>query len=339
MRCLIFGYGYMGQIRCQALRRHPLVRRVTVVDPALDPAAAGPAGVELASGESIPWERSDAVFICTPNHVTADLCVEALRRVGRVFCEKPPGRHWEDFCRIAEAAAQAPGHTLAFGFNHRLHPSVQAAKVLLADGKLGEVLYLKGTYGKSGGTRYLQNWRSNPAIAGGGILLDQGIHMLDLFQLFVGRLTVVDAVLHEAFWRTGMEDNAFVLLRSERGAPVFLHSSATLWKHTFQFEIGCRDGYLLGRGLLSQTGSYGREQLVIGKRQFEGEALALGNPREEIIHFDRDESWDQEVHEFLIAARERRPATHGTLEAARAVMELIRDAYAVGDRQAVAGDR
>ncbi|MBI2495070.1 MAG: hypothetical protein HYW10_00645 [Candidatus Omnitrophica bacterium] len=117
--------------------------------------------------------------------------------------------------------------------------------------------------------------------------------------------------------------------------PVFLHSSATFWKHTFRIEVGCRNGYLVASGLLSQTGSYGREQLVIGKRQFEDEALALGNPREEIIHFDRDESWDKEVNEFLLAAHEGRPATHGTLEDARRVMQVIRDVYALADRHVV----
>ena len=333
MHCLIFGYGYMGRIRYQVLRQHPAVRKITVVDPAVDPSAVGLDGVLLRPDDPIPWDSCDAVFVCTPNNVTADLCVEALTRCGRVFCEKPPGRNWDDFCRVAEAAAAVPRHTLVFGFNHRLHPSVQAAKALLTDGKLGNVLYLKGTYGKSGGIRHRQNWRSNPAIAGGGILLDQGIHMLDLFHFFLGPLSVVEAVLTDAFWRTGLEDNAFVLLRSEQGVPAFLHSSATLWKHAFRIEIGCHDGYLIASGLLSQTGSYGREQLVIGKRQFEDEAMALGNPREEIIHFDRDESWEKEVNEFLAAVREGRQATHGTLDEARAVMEVIRDVYSVSERQ------
>jgi predicted dehydrogenase len=152
--------------------------------------------------------------------------------------------------------------------------------------------------------------------------------MLDLFQGFLGGLHLVEAVLTDGYWDFGVEDNAFVLLRSERGVPAFLHSSATLWKHTFRMEIGCRDGYLIATGLLSRTGSYGREQLVIGKRQFEDEALALGNPREEIIHFDQDESWMLEVREFLSAIRERRPPRHGTLEDARRVMALVRDVYA-----------
>jgi predicted dehydrogenase len=338
MNCLIFGYGYMGKIRYQALRSHPTVHEVKIFDPALDPSSSELNGIVLPADAEIPWDQFDAVLVCTPNNVTADLCVEGLRRCGRVFCEKPPGRNWEDFCRIAEAAAAVPNHTLVFGFNHRLHPSVQAAKAMIGEGGLGDVLYVKGTYGKSGGIRYRESWRSNPEVAGGGILLDQGIHMLDLFLMFLGPLTVVDAVLVDSFWNRGLEDNAFVLLRSEQGLPAFLHSSATLWKHTFRLEIGCRNGYLIASGLLSQTGSYGREQLVIGKRQFEDEALALGNPREEIIHFDRDESWDREINDFLTSVKAGRPATHGTLEEARRVMEIVRDIYALSERS-VSGRR
>ncbi|MBI3011699.1 MAG: Gfo/Idh/MocA family oxidoreductase [Candidatus Omnitrophica bacterium] len=329
MKCLIFGYGYMGKIRYRILRNHPLVSAVLVAEPALEASMAeAPEGL-LPAGRPAPWRECDAVFICTPNHVTADLCVEALQHGRHVFCEKPPGRNLEDFCRVAEAASNAPRAALAFGFNHRLHPSIQAARALVGSGGLGDPLYLKGTYGKSGGMRFRENWRNNPDLSGGGILLDQGIHMLDLFHVFLGPLTLVDAMLVDAFWNCGVEDNAFVLLRSEQGVPAFLHSSSTLWKHTFRLEIGCRDGYLIASGLLSQTGSYGREQLVIGKRQFEDEALALGNPREEVLYFDRDDSWEKEVNEFLVAVQEGRPSTHGTLEEARRVMQLIRDIYAL----------
>ncbi len=334
MNCLIFGYGYMGKIRYQSLRKHPAVERITVVDPAPSPASASELNGSLLPAQApVPWKEHDAAFICTPNNVTADLCVEALQRCRHVFCEKPPGRNWEDLSRIAAAAEQAPGQTLVFGFNHRLHPSVQSAKALLDEGTLGEVLYIKGTYGKSGGARYRESWRNDPEVSGGGILLDQGIHMLDLFQFFGGPFRVVDAVLADSFWKCGVEDNAFVLLKSERGVPAFLHSSATLWKHTFRVEIGCENGYLIASGFLSQTGSYGREQLVIGKRQFEDEALALGNPREEIIHFDRDESWDREVNEFIAAIQQKRPATHGQLEDARQVMRLVQEIYALSKQE------
>lgn len=327
MICLLLGYGYMGRIRHQVLSRHPLVKEIIVVDPGLDPSKVD-ASVRLwPKDKEVPWDKADAVFVCTPNNKTAELCVEGLRRSGRVFCEKPPGRNWEEFSGIAEAARQRPDSILSFGLNHRLHPAIEAAKAMTGAGGLGEILYVKGTYGKSGGLRYRESWRNNQEISGGGILLDQGIHMLDLFCHFLGPLQVVDALLVDAFWRCNVEDNAFVLLKSEQGIPVFLHSSATLWKHTFRLEIGCRDGYLIASGLLSKTGSYGREQLVIGRRQFEDEAAALGNPREEIIQFDKDESWDKEVAEFLQAVQENRPPRHGTLEDAGNVMAIIRDVY------------
>lgn len=339
MNCVIFGYGYMGKIRHRSLRQRGDVDRIYVVDLALNHDRAALDGADLVTAHAVPWDAVDAAFICTPNNVTADLCVLALRRCGHVFCEKPPGRNWEEFSRIVEAAASLPHHVLVFGFNHRLHPVVRTARSLVGEGGLGDVLYLKGTYGKSGGANYRQSWRNNPTISGGGILLDQGIHMLDLFTLFTGPLSVVDAVLVDSFWGCAVEDNAFVLLRSERGVPAFLHSSATLWKHTFQLEIGCRDGYLVATGLLSQSGSYGREQLVVGRRQFEDEALALGNPREEIIYFDRDDSWHQEVEEFFAAISEQRPARHGTLGDARQVMAIIRDAYARSHAGVAGGPR
>jgi predicted dehydrogenase len=333
MNCVVFGYGYMGQIRYRVLRARADIDRIVVVDPAVDARRSGLEGTLVADRSAVDWDDTDMTFICTPNHLTAELCVEALHRCGNVFCEKPAGRDWADLTRIVEAAGQVPNHRLVFGFNHRLHPSIQAAKALIGSDGLGDVMYVKGTYGKSGGVRHRENWRTNRALSGGGILLDQGIHMLDIFQVLLGDLRVRDALLVDAFWGCGVEDNAFVLLESSRGVPVFLHSSATLWKHTFQLEIGCTNGYLTASGLLSKTGSYGRERLVVGKRQFEDEALALGNPREEIIHFDRDESWDREVDELIRAVTENRPTTHGTLDEARRVMALIRDVYSrAGER-------
>src|SRR4051812_12930193 len=116
---VIFGYGYMGRIRHEVLRRRKDVDRIMIVDPQTDPVEVRE--TILKNAADVPWDSVDAVFVCTPNDVTADLCIESLRRCGRVFCEKPPGRNWDDFNRIATAAAAVPGHILSFGFNHRLH--------------------------------------------------------------------------------------------------------------------------------------------------------------------------------------------------------------------------
>jgi len=332
MNCLIFGYGYMGKIRHRVLLEHPDVDEIFIVDPKSSPDNNHAKHV-LQDGTNIPWKSVDGVFVCTPNNVTPGICVEALARCGNVFCEKPPGRNWDDFLRIEAAAAARPNHRLVFGFNHRLHPSIQSAKSFVGDDGLGDILFLKGTYGKSGGNDHRRSWRNVREVSGGGILIDQGIHMLDLFHFLLGELELREAILVDSFWGCGVEDNAFVLLESANGVPAFLHSSATLWKHMFRVEIGCVRGYLVASGFLSKTGSYGREQLVIGSRQFEDETLALGNPREEIIHFDRDDSWRIEVDEFISSIKERRPPSHGTLTEARHVMGLIRDIYSLPQRR------
>jgi len=327
LHCIIFVYGYMGQICHKVLKNHPDVKSIKIYDPAINGAHPQIKDLLIPATDRIPWKEFNAAFICTPNNVTADLAVEAIHNCSHVFCEKPPGRHWEDFQRIADAAQAVPNHKIVFGFNHRLHPSVLTAKSMIGEGGMGKVLYMKGAYGKSGGKNYRHSWRNDLNVSGGGILLDQGIHMLDIFINILGPLKVKEAILNDSYWKCGVEDNAYVLLQSHNGTPAFLHSSATLWKHTFQFEIGCENGTLIATGLLSRTGSYGREQLTIVKRQFEDESAALGNPREEIIHFDRDESWEKEVKEFISAIKEDRPATHGKLDEARQVMEIIRDAY------------
>ena len=126
------------------------------------------------------------VFICTPNHMIPELSIECLERGKHVFCEKPPGRTLDDIVRIQEAERQNPGTKLMFGFNHRFHPGVMRAKSIVDSGRLGKVVALRGLYGKSGGKNYAQSWRNDFAVSGGGILLDQGIHMLDLFNYFLG---------------------------------------------------------------------------------------------------------------------------------------------------------
>src|SRR5438270_13672257 len=122
MRCVIFGFGYMGKIRYQILRDRSEVTDILIVDPGLDMTTTKIDGKILPFGAAIPWETIDAAFICTPNNVTASLCANALFQCGNVFCEKPPGRNWDDFRKIADAAVRVPDHRLVFGFNHRLHP-------------------------------------------------------------------------------------------------------------------------------------------------------------------------------------------------------------------------
>jgi predicted dehydrogenase len=182
-------------------------------------------------------------------------------------------------------------------------------------------------YGKGGGYDYAQSWRNDPAVGGGGILLDQGIHMLDLFRYFVGDFEEVIGMRGVTAFDVPVEDNAVVILRTPRGQLAQLHSSATSWKHTFRLEIGCEKGYVVISGLLSKTGSYGRETLVVGRRPAQGERIAVGNPREETTYYDADPSWDIEVGHFIECIREGKPAELGNSVDALKVMEIVDKVY------------
>jgi len=267
------------------------------------------------------------VFICTPNHLIPKLAIECLERGKHVFCEKPPGRTLEDIVQMRNAENRNLGTKLMFGFNHRYHPGVLRAKSIVDSGRMGKIIALRGLYGKSGGKNFDKSWRNDFKISGGGILLDQGIHMLDLFNYFLGGFTSVKSFLSNGHWGFDVEDNAIVILKNDHGQLAMLHSSATFWKHMFQLNVILEKGYLSLEGLLSKTGSYGRENLVIGRRQFEDEAEALGNPSEETIYFDKDRSWEIEVNQFINCILDDKPVIESNSTDAYNAMELIHRCY------------
>lgn len=324
----IVGYGYMGQIRKIVVHEHPGLELSGICDANLS---------LIESDLGCPIFRDyrdlldcdvDIIFVCTPNAFSPEIVINSLNKKKHVFCEKPPGRTVDDINDIIKAEqANAPAK-LMFGFNHRYHPCVNEAKVLVDSGRFGKILSLRGVYGKSGGLGFEDSWRNRKEISGGGILLDQGIHMMDLFRLFCGDFQEVKGFIANSYWNIqDLEDNAFAVMRNEQGQVAMLHSSATLWKHTFRLEVFMEKGYFVISGLLSKTGSYGRETLVVGKRQFEDETFALGNPREEVTYFDRDLSWITEVSDFVDCIQNDRCVTNSSSDDALKVMELIDRIY------------
>lgn len=327
LRTGIIGYGYMGQIRHRNILDNPDLELVSICDPfCLETISSLNINI-FQNWEDLVNSEIDIVFVCTPNYLIPEVAVFAMQRGCHVFCEKPPGRNLSDIQRIRAAELANPGCRLIFGFNHRHHPGIVDGKAIIDSGALGDILTLRGVYGKGGGYDYHTSWRNDPAIGGGGILLDQGIHMLDLFCLFVGEFNEVIGMRGITGFDIPVEDNAFVLLRTPRGQLAQLHSSATSWKHTFRLEIGCEKGYVVVSGLLSKTGSYGRETLVVGRRPAPGERTAIGNPREETVFYDTDESWDIEVAHLVECIRQKKSVEKGTSLDALRVMEIVDRVY------------
>lgn len=324
LRIGIVGLGKMGKIRSETIREHDDTILINATDPI--PPTSGFEGVQLYPDfDAVIHSEIDAVFVCTPNRFAPDVVVAALNAGKHVFCEKPPGRTMDDIERILAAERDNPGLTLKFGFNHRYHFGIQEAKRIVDSEQYGKILWMRGIYGKGERPDQTEEWRDDPEIAGGGILMDQGIHMLDLFRFFCGEFVEIKSMCTTAYWDGDLEDNAFALLRDEAGRIAMLHSSFTQWKHRFTLEIYMSDGYLVVDGMPSTTRSY-RDEWITHARKHTG--FAVGNPPEVSTFCNTDPSWEMELAEFVNCIRNGVPVQNGTSNDAYETMRMV---YAIYD--------
>src|SRR3972149_2805727 len=220
----------------------------------LAPAPARPA--RGARGESlVGWrplgERDDveAVVVCTPPHLHAEISIAAMRRGKHVLCEKPLARSIPEAQEMLATAAKEGGRVQC-GFNHRFHPGIQQAYEWFKDGAIGSPLFLRCRYGICGRPGYENEWRCDPRIVGGGQMMEQGIHAVDLARWFLGDFAEVTAFVETRFWPIApLEDNAFALYRTQDGVVASIHSTLSQWKNLFSFELFGRDGYIPVEGL------------------------------------------------------------------------------------------
>lgn len=324
---VIIGMGRMGKTRYQAMVKHGGFRITAVCD------SNGELLSQYSEARYTDWqrcvdeERPEVVVVCTVNAVIPNIVCYALEKGCHVFAEKPPGRCLEDALKMKECFEAGTGRVLKFGFNHRYHNSVIEAKSLVDSGFLGKVVAARGVYGKAADLRK-DEWRNHIEIAGGGILLDQGIHMLDLLRYFVGDFTEISGFTERLVWKESVgEDTAFATMRTADGQVATLHSSAIQWKHKFDLDIVCTDGYIALNGLLTSTGSYGEERITYYKKDLEQKSGKMGNPKEYTMCFDSDDSWNYEISEFYDALIGKNPIANGTMDDAVEVMRLIDRVY------------
>jgi predicted dehydrogenase len=265
-------------------------------------------------------EKLDVLFVCLTNNIAAEVTIAGLSSGLHVFCEKPPGMSVSDIEKVIEVESKNPSLKLKYGFNHRYHESIKEAIRIVKSKELGEVINLRGVYGKSKVIPFSGGWRSKRELAGGGILLDQGIHMVDLMRLFCGEIIDVKSFISNQFWKHDVEDNAYALMKDEMGRVSMLNSSATQWQHKFSLDITLTEGYIELRGILSGSKSYGEEKIVIGKRDEESDN---GQLESKTIQFLEDNSWRDEVNEFAASIIYSKPIESGTSKDALETMRLV----------------
>jgi predicted dehydrogenase len=292
----IIGAGGIGRIRAQSISSSGLGRVAVIAD--VDATRAGVLAQKFSTSYTVNWREAicrpdvDAVVVSTPTKFHAEIAIDALQAGKHVVCEKPLARTTEEGRRIVEAARRA-NRVLKTGFNYRQMAHTRKARELIQAQAIGPLYFLRSRYGHGGQPGYEQHWCTDADLSGGGVLQEQGIHIVDLVRVFLGEPSRVLAETSRYFWAfPEVEDNCFCLLQTPAGQLAQLHLSWTQWINVLEIEIFGRDGYLWLEG---RDGHYGPQRLTWGKRQ-----PNHGRPVEEVFTFTGpDDSWGREWQEFF----------------------------------------
>jgi len=318
----IIGCGLIGQKRAKALDRDS--RLVAVADTDRGRAerlAASVPGCEASTDPLAVIARNDVqiVVIATTNDALAPVALAAVKQGKHVLVEKPAARDAAELQPVLDAARLA-NVVVKVGFNHRFHPAFLKAREIWDSGVCGPLMFIRARYGHGGRKGMEREWRGNRRVAGGGEMLDQGVHLIDLARWFAGDFVEVDGHVGRFFWDWEVEDNGFALLKTAAGQVAWLHASCTEWKNLFSFEIYGRDAKLQIDGL---GGSYGVERLTHYQMLPE-----MGPPDTTSWEYPgEDRSWQREWAHFIACIRDGGPVLGG-LEDAIAALKVVDHLYA-----------
>ena len=326
LRVGIAGFGTVGKKRRAFIEVHPDLELIALCDKSFSSNPPPADGLSYFENYQDLLKLSlDVLFVCLTNDIQPEVTMQALNLGIHVFCEKPPGRTVQDILDVIEVEKKNPHLKLMYGFNHRYHDSVQDAFRMVQSGKLGNIITIRGVYGKSNLITFNQpDWRTKREIAGGGVLLDQGIHMLDLIRLFAGDFDEIQSFVSNSHWQHDVEDNAFALMRNVNGVVAMVHSSATQWRHRFNLEINMQKGSIILGGFLSGTKSYGDETMTVIYADTQKDN---GDPREESVRYNKDPSWEREINAFISAVIKNEPIKNGTSKDALDTMRMVYNIY------------
>lgn len=318
--CLV-GAGRMGARWAKIFSTNKAVRLVLVVDP--DQRAGKKIAQTRAADYAVSFTKQildahaiDAVFVVTPHSYLYPNARRALLAGRHVFVEKPGSKTSRELRSLHELAKKRK-QALMVGFNYRYFDGVSRAKKLVDSGRIGKVLSVSIRHGHAGRVGYEKEWRMNKRLAGGGVLMDQGVHALDLVHWFLGgKITHVAGVMSNQYWKSNVEDNALVALKSDSGAIGSVYASVTEWKPVFIMEILGAKGYCIVNGVGRKYG--GGEKLTIG-------TLAKNHTVKErtvACNSDPDKCLREELKQFMALALRSKTNADEALSALKVVEEV-----------------
>lgn len=313
----IIGCGLIGQKRARALGEGRLVACADINE-ARAKAMAGTSGAKVFGDWRglLALPEVGIVLIATLHNSLAEITLAAIEAGKHVLVEKPAARNPAELEPVM-VEAERRGVKVHVGFNHRYHRSFRKARELFEAGALGDLMFIRARYGHGGRIGYDKEWRAMPEISGGGELIDQGTHLIDLSRWFLGEFTEVHGFAHTYYWDMPVDDNGFMLLKTEKQQVAFLHASCTEWKNLFSMEIFGRYAKLEIYGL---GGSYGVERLTYYKM-----LPRMGPPETTTWEFPmEDDSWVVEIAEFYDDIRLNRAPSAGLKDACEALKVIER---------------
>lgn len=316
----IVGCGFIGQKRAKALGSGGKLVACADIDASRAESLAGTTAAKVFRDwrELVCSPEVEVVIAATLHDSLAEITRTAAEAGKHVLVEKPAARTAAELEPVMLAATKH-GVKVHVGFNHRYHRSLRKAKEIVDSGALGELMYVRARYGHGARIGYDKEWRANPALSGGGELIDQGPHLIDLSRWFLGEFPEVQGFAHTYYWDMPVDDNGFMLLKTAKKQAAFLHASCTEWKNLFSMEIYCKLGKLDLSGL---GGSYGVEKITWYRMLPE-----MGPPETTTWEYPMaDDSWAVEMVEFYEDIRlDREPAAG--LRDAQAALKIVESVY------------
>ena|SRR3990167_3751190 len=324
MNVAIIGCGFIGEKRARQLGACRLVACVDKDFAKAERLASGyPDCVALTDWrEAVNRSDVEMVIIAVLHSSLAEIAYAAVSAGKHVMLEKPGAKRAHELDDVI-SAAEKTGALVRIGFNHRYHRALQKARELVDHNALGDLMFIRARYGHGGRLGYDKEWRADPALSGGGELIDQGVHLIDLARWFLGDFTDIEGSAHTFFWNMPVDDNGFLLLRTPKQQVAFLHASCTEWRNLFSFEIYGRNGKIDINGL---GGSYGIERITYYRMLPE-----MGPPETYRWEYPMpDNSWEVEFNEFLEDIKLKRQPEAG-LRDAQAALKIVEQIYRMSD--------
>jgi predicted dehydrogenase len=271
--------------------------------------------------EEIFSMEPDWVFISTPHDAAVEIAKQALAKGCSVLLEKPLGRNSQEARAIV--AKQVRENQLHIGCNYRFYQGIAAALRDMHKKWFGNIVSVNMTMGHGGNPKDKTGWKLDPEKAGGGVLIDPGIHLLDLCQcMFPGGIRVKDVLVWRGFWETGIEEEAHALMQSGQSI-INLQLSIVKWRSTFRMEINGDEGY----GIIEGRGrSYGKQRYIRGKKWAWLSGRSQRETEEIIVETDGDNVFESEIESLFYGDNQDliRPCTGKEALASMKVLEDCR---------------